>query len=578
MTTAVNPGSFDPVTNGHIKAITDVAAVFDKVVVAIGVNPAKNYMFSLAEREELMRKALARVPNVEVTAFSGLLVNFMTRNDYDVIVRGLRNGQDFEESLMMETVGWKQLLAEDIKVFYVPARPEHAFTSSTMLKGVLKEQGDARTLAPLSTIQATQARMMGQYFYGVTGVSGSGKSTLCRAFQKVAEQRNIPVLHVDLDKIGHAVLSTEQDAVYQKVRADIKEVFGDSVVDENGQIVRKKLGEIVFQDPEKLQQLNAIVHPAILFRMHDILYGKKGIFLIDTALLSESALESVVNNQALLVEIDPAEAQRRIESRDNLQEGQAQRRASSQLTQEEKAHRIQSRIDADNHGNLDFVQGGPSLTEAAIEQAFDKMLERIDIFGEMRVTGFFKTLGVAAAGDAYTALRKIYSGDDRFYHTLARVVDGLNALPDIAPYIQDKEGFTLAWLFQGAAQSAPGISDAAKAAELLDKMGAEWEVNSSTIMAAKNILLRADAQNSGDAAFFSDFSRRVFGDKLENFLAFETALKREFNRSAMRDGDVRYKAILESMQAAGYKTDYYQKKLGPAAQKNIQQALGAMKP
>lgn len=473
MTKAVYPGSLDPVTYGHVSAIRDVAEGFGEVVVAIGTNPAKNNMFTLGEREDLVEKATAGIPGVSVTSFSGLLVHFLVRNDLDVVVRGVRNGQDLDDAMLQETIGWQQTLAKGIKAFYVPARPGQAFTSSTALKAVLKEQGDATQLAPPSTIHATQARMLGQYFYGVTGVSGSGKSTVSRTFAEIAAERNIPLLHVDMDKIGHAILGTAEDPLYARVRQKIKAAFGPDVLDDKGFIVRKKLGEAVFGNPENLKTLNGIMHDPVFFRLNDILRGKKGLFLIDAALLAETGRIPLVNNQVMLVEAKPEELAARLQQRDTLTPEQIERRLSSQFTTAAKAALIGKTIADTAYGHLDRLQTGDGMTRADAEKAFDAMLRHVDIYGELRITGFLKGLGVADADGAYTSLRKLYAGNTRFRNTLARVVGGLDRLPDLA--VADRPAFTLALLLRDAGAPAektaaawgiePGL--AARAAQLL---------------------------------------------------------------------------------------------------------------
>lgn len=581
MTKAVYPGSLDPITFGHIGAIRDTAEGFGEAIVAIGVNPAKNYMFSLAEREDLARKATAGIPGVTVTSFSGLLVHFLVRNNLNVIVRGVRNGQDLDDNLMQETIGRNQTLARDLKAFYVPARPGQAFTSSTALKGVLKEQGDATGLAPLSTIHATQARMLGQYLYGVTGVSGAGKSSLSRKFVAIAAARGIPLVHIDLDKIGHAILSSEPDPLYEKIRQELKKAFGPQVLDENGFIIRKKLGEIVFGNPDKLKILNDLMHDAVFFRMNDMLRGRKGIFLIDAALLAETGRMSMVNNNIMLVEGDEAELARRLKDRDGLSDEQVQRRLSSQFTAAAKATIIEKSI-ADNHyGQLLRVKND-NLSDREVEAAFDAMLRQVDLYGEMRITAFLSRLGVADTQAAYTTIRKMYGGDERFYHTLAHVVRGLDRLPDLASQLSDQDAFQLAWLFRGAVHNPLAADNEAQSAALLQKTAQTWGIDAGLAARAAKLLAASVPGAVADTAcedtrLLADLEIASLATRPAEYRQHEESLRREYNALSSREWADRRRDFLQGLGEPCFHSAYFRAQHAKDAAENIKKALAAPK-
>ncbi|MGN1119994.1 MAG: pantetheine-phosphate adenylyltransferase, partial [Oscillospiraceae bacterium] len=102
MKTAIYPGSFDPVTNGHLDIITRAAKMFDKLIVVVLINPLKTYSFSIPERCEFLRKATAHIPNIEIDSYDGLLADYFNlREDVDVIVKGLRATSDFEYEFQM---------------------------------------------------------------------------------------------------------------------------------------------------------------------------------------------------------------------------------------------------------------------------------------------------------------------------------------------------------------------------------------------------------------------------------------------------------------------------------------------
>ena len=143
---AVYPGSFDPLTNGHVDIILRGARIFDKIVLALLVNVDKNPLFSLEERVEITRKVFQEYPNVEVDTFDGLLVDYAKRRDISVIVRGLRAISDFEYELQMALMN-RRLSPETETVFMMPAE-QYTYVSSRLVKEVFALGGSVSGLVP----------------------------------------------------------------------------------------------------------------------------------------------------------------------------------------------------------------------------------------------------------------------------------------------------------------------------------------------------------------------------------------------------------------------------------------------
>ena len=145
-TIAVYPGSFDPVTNGHIDLIQRSAALFDKVVVAILRNSSKTPLFSVDERKEMLESAVREIPNVVITDFSGLLVDFAERLGASVIIRGIRAISDYEYELQMALINRR--LANHLEtVFMLPAET-YSFVSSKLIKEIASHGGAVNGLVP----------------------------------------------------------------------------------------------------------------------------------------------------------------------------------------------------------------------------------------------------------------------------------------------------------------------------------------------------------------------------------------------------------------------------------------------
>lgn len=147
MKTAIYPGSFDPVTNGHLDIITRASKMFDKLIVVVLINPLKTSAFSIPERCELLRRATAELPNVEIASYDGLLADYFNiRKDVDVIVKGLRATTDFEAEFQQAHTN-KDLNPRAETVF-IPASQNTTFISSSMVKQVAMFGGDVSKYLP----------------------------------------------------------------------------------------------------------------------------------------------------------------------------------------------------------------------------------------------------------------------------------------------------------------------------------------------------------------------------------------------------------------------------------------------
>lgn len=156
ITVAVYPGSFDPVTYGHLDIIHRAAKVFDKLIVAVLNNTSKNPLFALEDRIELIKKVTQDVPNVEVDGFRDLLVNYMKEKNVSVIVRGLRAVSDFEYELQMASTNHK--LDESVETFFMASKPQYSYLSSSIVKEIAKFNGPVTDLVPAEVEKALKQK------------------------------------------------------------------------------------------------------------------------------------------------------------------------------------------------------------------------------------------------------------------------------------------------------------------------------------------------------------------------------------------------------------------------------------
>ena len=146
MTVAAYPGSFDPVTNGHLDIIRRAAHIFDHVIVALFVNLEKTPLFTAEERLAMVREVTADLPNVTVESSTGLLVDFCRRRGVNVVVRGLRAISDFDYEFQMAQMNKE--LYEQVETVFMMTRPEHLFLSSSIIKEIARLGGDVRRFVP----------------------------------------------------------------------------------------------------------------------------------------------------------------------------------------------------------------------------------------------------------------------------------------------------------------------------------------------------------------------------------------------------------------------------------------------
>ncbi|HVM39353.1 MAG TPA: pantetheine-phosphate adenylyltransferase [Acidimicrobiia bacterium] len=145
MATALCPGSFDPVTNGHLDIIERTSRYFDEIVVAVIRNPSKSPLFTLEEREEMLRHVTAHLDNVRIDSFEGLLVDYAREHGADAIVKGLRAVSDFDYELQMAQMNQR---LSGIDTFFISTSPRYSFLASSLVREVAQYGGDVSSMVP----------------------------------------------------------------------------------------------------------------------------------------------------------------------------------------------------------------------------------------------------------------------------------------------------------------------------------------------------------------------------------------------------------------------------------------------
>ena len=158
MRTVIYPGSFDPLTNGHLDVIQRATKLFDRVIVAVAQNDSKNPLFTLAERLEMVAHCVRHLPNVEADTFDGLLVNYAEKCSAQAIIRGLRAVSDFEFEFQLALMNRK--LNERVETIFMMPKDTYTFLSSRIVKEIARLGGDVGAFVPLRVQAALTARVM----------------------------------------------------------------------------------------------------------------------------------------------------------------------------------------------------------------------------------------------------------------------------------------------------------------------------------------------------------------------------------------------------------------------------------
>jgi pantetheine-phosphate adenylyltransferase len=155
----VCPGSFDPITFGHLDIIERASSIFDEVVIAVMVNKTKQTLFTVEERIEMTKEVTTKFPNVKVDSWSGLLVDYCKKNDVSIIVKGLRAVTDFDYELQMSQIN---LQLQGVETLFLSTAPAHSFLSSSLVKEIASYGGDVSSYIPAVLLERLKNRLAGK--------------------------------------------------------------------------------------------------------------------------------------------------------------------------------------------------------------------------------------------------------------------------------------------------------------------------------------------------------------------------------------------------------------------------------
>ena len=156
MTTVIYPGTFDPITNGHLDIIERSAKLFDNLIVAVAASPSKKPLFDLEERVQLVEKSCAHLANVRVISFSDLLANVVNKLEITAIIRGMRTTMDFEYELQLAHLN--RTLTQGVESLFLPTTEQWSYVSSTIVREIFLHGGDVSRFVPQAVLEGLKKK------------------------------------------------------------------------------------------------------------------------------------------------------------------------------------------------------------------------------------------------------------------------------------------------------------------------------------------------------------------------------------------------------------------------------------
>lgn len=355
-TRAVIAGSFDPVHFGHLDIIRRAARDFD-LTVLVANNPSKKYMFTLEERARMLLIA-TRLSTIGVSVNVVMLkdpqqltADWAFENNHPVIVRGVRSFGDYDVESMIRDINISQ--QNGVETYFLKCDQKLSHISSGAVKELFSHAGFIHEYVPLCVKREVE-RKAGLHIIGVTGNIASGKNWICG---KLMED-DMNIHHLDMDKLAHFILFQSDLPAHTEVRRQIREtfplfskVYKENLTDPLSQEERVSLGNLVFSDAGEREKLNKIMGKPIITALRRALSVKKGIVLLNTALLAEFNLAHICNNTVILVTTDTATRNTRLQAR-GLTGEQIKHRLNSQFTDERKKYHLEKLIERDHFGKV----------------------------------------------------------------------------------------------------------------------------------------------------------------------------------------------------------------------------------
>lgn len=345
MKKAIYALSADPITKGHLNVIERAAKMFDELIIGIGNNEKKNYLFKIEKRTSMTVnsiKAISKETGTKITVqhFSGTLADFAFEQNATVVVRGLRNINDFQEEQNLANIN--KTLNSNLETCFILTEGDYASISSSAAKEVIKNFYTADEFLPITSKINLQYAINQQIFIGITGLMGSGKSYIAQMLDTYSKNQKHSILNLDLDILCHEVYD-ETKSEFEKEREDILNYFGT--------LDRSVIGSKIGTSRRHLEKLNSIFEPVIKYQVRKYSKNSKQIILINGATIISMGLLSILcNNQIVMVKTKDSIRFKRCEEKRGISEEIIKTRDEMIINYDDQKEIIEERIEHDGVG------------------------------------------------------------------------------------------------------------------------------------------------------------------------------------------------------------------------------------
>jgi len=359
--------SGDPITNGHIDIVKRAKKMFGSIRVALAVHPGKKYTYSLKEREELTRKALQGL-DVPVDSFPGLTIDYAKMNDIGIIIRSARGNADFDFEKMLSDIGMTQ--DENIETILLFARQGLSHISSSAVKELQRLHGDIHEYVPFVVKESLEKKVSRQRLIGLTGEIGAGKSFVANALLELGNTSAHPIHEIDMDRLGHEILETDNRPFFVSIRRQLIKAFGNDIAvhpDPNYKIQVKVLGSKIFFEVNKMEYFNGLMKDPMLTLYREKLNDLEGTILVSSALFAEANIGYLTNYNVILIDAEMGIREERLRARGYTPE-EIKARIGSQLDYDVKKTILDRQIAENKYGRLVVVDNTKKSKEQIIEE------------------------------------------------------------------------------------------------------------------------------------------------------------------------------------------------------------------
>lgn len=377
MTKAIFVFSADPITLGHLDIIRKASAMFEELIVGVGNNPDKKYLFTFQERVAMSKESLKGIANVRVEPSYGLTVDFALQNKASVIVRGVRTTADLDYELVYAQMTLSQKTG--LQTIFIPADPKLIHVSSSVVKSIQKDHGLIMDFVPYNVKAKLEEKMNHQYFVSITGAISAGKTTFSNEITHYARNMGVESHNIEMDKIGHLILSNHKDPYYRHVREEVVATFGKEIQNADSSIDRKKLASLVFDNEVNLAKLEALIYEPIRIEMNRQTRNLQGLVFITAALIVEKNLLFRSNNNIILVDAQEDIRIKRLLAA-GFTEEEARNRMRSQWPYPNKVKFIEKKIREAGYGTLMEVNTDAGYSEENLKMVWNKICQIFNNF------------------------------------------------------------------------------------------------------------------------------------------------------------------------------------------------------